>query len=417
MKRKLRYAAVILLLLPLLGCSDIGRTGPGNSDPPQPVPMGPLTAAEKAIVNSGNTFGFKLFVSLNKTSAGQNLFVCPLSVSMALGMTLNGAKGPTRDAMQATLGFAGMTQQDINRSYQGLSALLTGLDPKVRMQIANSIWYRPALIVEDTFKNVNMTYFNAEVNSIDFTNPSAALTINGWVDRNTNGRITQVVQPPIPDGIMMYLINAVYFKGSWTYRYDTKETKDDFFTLSDGSKSSCKMMAQKDTVPYFMQNGVQVIDLPYGNAGFSMTVILPPPGVDIDGFVSSLTQEQWNLWTAHLEKKEVSVYMPKFRITWRESLKDVLSNMGMAVAFSDGADFTGIDRRGSLAVSDVVHVTFVQVDEEGTEAAGVTVVGVTVTSVGAGPIVMRLDRPFIYALRENQSGTILFIGKLAIPGW
>jgi len=418
MKRKLIHAAAILTVLSIAGCSDIGRTGPGSSDPTQPAPPSPLTAAQKAIVSADNSFGFKLFVSLNKKSTRQNLFICPLSVSMALGMTMNGANGSTRDAMQETLGFAGVTQEDINRSYAGLSALLTGLDPTVQMQIANSIWYRPTLIVEDAFKTVNMTYFNAEVNSIDFSNPSAPQTINGWVDKNTNGRITSVVPAPIPDGIVMYLINAVYFKGTWTYRYDPKETRDDYFASADGSENPCRMMAQTDTVPYFSENGVQGIDLPYGKAGFSMTVILPPAGVDIDNFVSGLTQEQWNRWMAKLVRKAVTINMPRFRINWRQSLTDVLSAMGMSVVFSDGADFTGIDRRGSLAVSDVLHVTFVQVDEEGTEAAGVTVIGMMATAVREdGPAFMRLNRPFIFALRENQTGTILFIGKVALPSW
>jgi serpin B len=178
------------------------------------------------------------------------------------------------------------------------------------------------------------------------------------------------------------------------------------------------MMAQTDTVPYFSENGVQGIDLPYGKAGFSMTVILPPAGVDIDNVVSGLTREQWNGWTAKLVRKAVTINMPRFRINWRQSLTDVLSSMGMSLVFSDGADFTGIDRRGSLAVSDVLHVTFVQVDEEGTEAAGVTVIGMTATAVREdGPAFMRLNRPFIFALRENQTGTILFIGKVALPSW
>jgi serine protease inhibitor len=411
MRRIFSYAAITLSILLFARCSDTGTTGPGT------IQERPLTNAEKAIVSADNAFSFKLLVSLNKNAAGKNLFICPLSVSMALGMTLNGANGPTKDAMKATLGFTGLTQDDINQSYATLAALLTGLDPKVQMQIANSIWYRPTLIVENAFKQVNMTYFNAEVNSIDFADPSAPLTINGWVDSKTNGRITNVVPPTIPDYIVMYLINAVYFKGSWTYRFDPNYTKDDAFFLTDGSKSTCSMMAQKDTVPYFVQNGVQGIDLPYGNAGFSMTVILPPPGVNVDDFVAGLTQDQWNLWTASLSKREVSVYMPKFRITWRNSLREVLSAMGMGVAFSDAADFTGIDKRGFLAISDVLHVTFVQVDEEGTEAAGVTVIGMSATAVGVNPAIMRLDRPFIYAIRENQSGTILFIGKLALPSW
>jgi len=417
MRRSLRFAALFFLGFPLAGCSDIGSTGPRVIDPPQAGPMRPLTSAEKAVVGADNAFGFRLFVSLNQAAPGENLFICPLSAGMALGMALNGAAGSTREAMQTTMGFTGMSQEEINRSCQGLASALTGLDPLVRMQIANSIWYRPGLAVEDTFKNLNKVYFNAEVNAVDFTSSTAPRTINGWAEENTNGRITNVVPDPIPPDVVMYLINAVYFKGSWTYRFDSTITRDDYFTASGGSRVPCKMMAQSDTVPYFSLNGVQGIDLPYGSAGFSMTVILPPSGADIDGFVAGLTQDGWNSWTAQLKKQPVILQMPRFRIAWRQDLKDVLSVLGMEIAFSDGADFSGIDRRDHLRFSGVLHSTFVQVDEEGTEAAGVTVIGVFGTVIGhkdTTPL-MRLDRPFIFAIRERQSGTILFIGKLAIP--
>jgi len=418
MTRTLSLAALALFSAAFFGCRDEG--GLSSADHGTPVPPGPLSAQEKAVVSAGNDFGFRLFVGLNPEYAGQNVFVSPLSVSMALGMTMNGARGATKTAMATTLGFGGMAQEDINRSYSGISALLTVLDPTVQMQIANSIWYRPTLNVLDSFKTVNMTYFNAEVNSIDFSSPSSADIINGWVSQHTAGKITSIISPPISPAVMMYLINAIYFKGSWTYRYDPQYTKADQFTRDDGSQMTCSMMSQMDTIPYCASGGVQVVDIPYGSGSFSMTVVLPPPGVNIDAFVGSLTQAQWDGWIAGLSRRAVALWMPKFKIEYgAASLARTLGALGMSIAFSPGADFTGIDARGSLAISDVLHKTFVQVDEEGTEAAAVTVVIVVGTVVGGekGPVYLKLNRPFLYAIREHATGSLVFIGKLAFPEW
>jgi serpin B len=407
--------ALLLLLFP--GCSDFGTTTPQEKSPDGQAKSRPLSAAEQGIVKAGNAFGFHLLSALNSETAGKNLFISPLSVSMALGMTFNGANGSTRKAMQQTLQFAGMSEEEINRSYASVMLLLTQLDPKVKLQVANSIWHRPTLVVEEAFRTINRQYFNAEVSSIDFASPAAAPTINSWVDKSTNGKITRIVPAPIPPEVVMYLINAGYFKGTWTYRFETKDTRDEPFTLPDGSQKICKMMSQTVNVPYFVQEGVQGIDLPYGNALFSLTVLLPPAGVTIDNFIAGLTEQQWDSYLAQASSKEVSLFMPKFKLEYETSLRAVLSALGMAVAFSDSADFTRIDRRGSLSISEVKHKTFVQLDEEGTEAAAVTSVGIVVTSVGGGPLVLRLDRPFLYVIRERQTGTILFMGKMAEPAF
>ena len=419
MRRIFSFAAPAILAVTFAACTDSGTTPTGGQDPL--VPPVALPPAEKAVVQAGNDFSFRLLVELNKEYAGQNVFISPLSVSMALGMTMNGARGATQSAMATTLGFGTLAQDDINRSYGSLTTLLTGLDPTVNMQIANAIWYRPSLVVVDSFRTVNMTYFNAEVNSVDFSIPTAADVINNWVSQHTYGKITKIVTPPIPADVMMYLINAVYFKGSWTYRYDPQYTKTDQFTRDDGSQATCSMMSQTDTIPYFAAGGVQVADIPYGSGSFSMTVVLPPPGVSIDAFVGSLTQAQWNSWISGLSRKAVALWMPKFKIQYgAASLVNTLKALGMGIAFSGSADFTGIDTRGSLAISDVLHKTFVQVDEVGTEAAAVTVVIIRATVAIGGqedPIMLRLNRPFIYAIREHATGSLVFVGKLASPEW
>jgi serine protease inhibitor len=406
-----RYFFISVLLILSLGCKDLG-----TSSDEQRIPSRPLTSTEKAIVASDNSFGFKLFAAVNAGETGKSVFISPLSVSMALGMTLNGANGTTKDAMVQTLEFAGMSQTDINSSYKSLIGLLTNLDPKVKFQIANSIWHRPELNVEQAFKDVNKQNFNAEVNSLNFSDANAAKTINSWVDRSTNGKITEIVPDPIPPELVMYLINAIYFKGTWTYQFDPNSTRDEYFTLIDGSKTSCKMMSQKITAKYFTETGMQAVDLPYGDAGFSMTILLPSAGTPIDAFAGRLTQQQWTDWSGRFANVEGDIFLPKFKFEYDKTLNDMLSSMGMAVAFSRrDADFTNIDKRGGLFISEVRHKTFVQVDEEGTEAAAVTSVGVGATSVGGNTFVMRIDRPFIFLIRENQSGTILFIGKIIEP--
>lgn len=401
---------VIACLVTSFSCRDTGTSSSGDR-----IPMRPLTSVEQSLVSADNTFGFNLLASVNKTEGGKDVFVSPVSVSVALGMTLNGANAATRDSMAKVLGFAGLTQTDINAGYRSLIDLLRGIDPNVKFQIANSIWYRPDLLVEQAFKDVNKQYFDAQISSIDFGAATAPATINTWVEQNTNGKIKEIVPDPIPRDMVMYLINAMYFKGSWKYRFDPNQTKDDFFTLVDGSQAPCKMMSIKATVPYFADSQLQAVDLPYGDAGYSMTILLPKAGAKIDEFVGNLTQQEWNRISDGLTKLEGDIFIPKFKLEYAKKLNDMLKAMGMSVAFSPGlADFTGIDRRGGLFISEVQHKTFVQVDEEGTEAAGVTSVGVGRTSIG-DTFVMKVNRPFVFVIRENVSGTILFIGKIVQP--
>jgi serine protease inhibitor len=411
MMRKSTVILGWLAILVTVGCKDLG-----TSSDQQRVPPRPLTSQEQAIVSADNAFGFKLLNTVNQGEAGKNVFISPVSVSMALGMTLNGAVGATRDSMAWTLECAGLTQTDINTSYKSLIALLTGLDPKVQFKIANSIWYRPDLEVEEDFKSVNREYFDAEVNQIDFGDAGAAGTINSWVDRSTNGKIKKIVPDPIPREIVMYLINAIYFKGTWTYRFDAGLTRDDTFELHGGSTTPCRIMYQKGKFRYLETDQLQAVDLPYGDAGFSMTILLPKAGIGIDQFLADVSGERWSEWTGALTETEGEIFLPKFTLEYEKNLNDVLKAMGMAIAFApDIADFTRIDKRGGLFISEVMHKTFVQVDEEGTEAAAATSVGIGRTSIG-DQFVMRVDRPFVFAIRENHSGTILFIGKITDPG-
>lgn len=397
-----------LLMVSLSSCSDFGTNGSQDIVLPRP-----LTSLEKQTISSANEFSFKLLSGNNTDETTKNVFISPLSISMALGMTFNGANGTTKDAMQQTLEFRGLTPDEINQSYKGILELLINLDTKVQLMVANSIWYRPTLNVEQEFISTNKKYFNAEVARIDFGDPNASNTINSWVEKSTKGKITNIVPATIPSDAMMYLINAIYFKGDWKYKFSRDATRDDLFTTVGGDKKPVRMMYQKGDFAYLRSDRVAIVDLPYGGSAFSMTILLPEIGIDIDAFTAQLTSEKWVAWVAGLQVMEGEIFLPKFKIEYEKSLKHVLARLGMEIAFTETADFTNIDRRGNLYITEVKHKSFVQVDEEGTTAAAATSVEISVTSMRG--FVFRVDRPFIFVIRENLTGTIVFMGKITDP--
>jgi len=366
------------------------------------------------LISSDNIFGIKLFKEINSTDKDKNIFISPLSVAFALGMTYNGAKGTTQEAMQTALELTGLTLEEVNESYKSLMELLLNLDRKVILSIANSIWYRQEFEVEQNFIDLNTTYFNAEVTKMDFMDPNAPAIINNWVSNYTSGKIKEVIDFIDPLTVM-YLINAIYFKGSWTYQFDPKFTRDDNFNLTDGSQKSCRMMGHGGEFHYFENDNFQVVDLPYHVGNYSMTVFLPKPEIALDDFITQITPENWNSWINSLSMMEGDVNLPKFKLSYEVELNDILAALGMGVAFvPEQADFSGINATADLFLSGVLHKTYVDVNEEGTEAAAVTVVTVGTSSI-SDSFYFRADRPFLYAIRETNSGAILFIGKIIEP--
>jgi serine protease inhibitor len=330
---------------------------------------------------------------------------------MALGMTYNGAVGATYEAMQETLELQGLSLDDVNQSYRSLIDLLAGLDPTVEWLLGNSIWYREGFAVEPEFLEVNQHYFDAEVAALDFASPDAAPTINNWVSEKTNGRIEEIVEDPISRDIVMFLINAIYFKADWTVQFDPDLTVDRPFTLADGSQKQVPMMTYPDVVEvgYFSDQEVEALDLPYGGGAYSMTILLPAQAGDIGALVESLDAECWAGIVAGLATSELNVVMPKFTLEYELLMNDVLEALGMEIAFTPAADFSKI--APGIWIYYVKHKTFVDVYEEGTEAAAVTVV-----AMGRGaPAVVQVDRPFLFVIRENFSGTILFMGLIMDP--
>ncbi len=373
-----------------------------------------LSVAEAHLIEADNRFAFKLFREITaQEKPDKNIFISPLSVAMALGMTYNGAAGTTQEAMQRTLELEGMTLQEVNESYRSVIDLLAELDPRVEFLLANSIWYREKLTPRQEFLDVNRRYFDAEVSGLDFADPGAAETINSWVDENTRGKITKIVPATIPPYVVMYLINAIYFKGDWTYQFDKNQTRDAAFTLADGSETTVKMMSRESEHPVqvFSDENVQVVDLPYGGKAYSMTIVLPLTPQGIHALAGDLTQESWDRWLAGLDSTSLFVSVPKFTLEYEINLNDVLVALGMGEAFTGGADFSRMYEGGGVWIDEVKHKSFVDVNEEGTEAAAVT----SVRMIESAPPVIYVDRPFLFAIREDYSGTILFMGRMMDP--
>ena len=409
------YTLPALLLAIGLFASGCTLMEPDEDD--RPIELRPLTSAEQQISEADNRFGLKLFRALSEDERDANLFISPLSISMALGMTLNGADGETYEAMQKTLELAGLSEEEINTSYQSLIELLTNLDRKVVFEIANSIWYRQGFAVEPPFIDASQTYFDAAIREMDFNSPAAVQAINGWVEEQTHGKIDEIIDE-IGGEIVMFLINAIYFKGTWTYEFDESDTRDEPFTQHDGTDVQVPMMRQEADLPYFETEAFQAIDLPYGDSLFSMTVLLPREGHDVDDLAAELEPEQWNDWVARFRTQEIDLRLPRFKLEYEKELNDVLKALGMEVAFDPyQANFSRINepkrtgRTDSLYIGYVKHKTFVEVNEEGTEAAAVTVVAIAVASAPVVPA-LHVNRPFVFAIRERHSGTILFIGKV-----
>jgi serine protease inhibitor len=363
-------------------------------------------------VESANRFGFELFFQVIAQSDGGNVFISPLSVSLALGMTANGARNDTETAMHTTLGYSGLSTAAINEGYRGLIDYLVNLDPKVTMEIANSIWYRQGFEVLQEFIDINQTFFDAVVRALDFSDPAAADTMNAWVADKTHHKIEEIIDPPISGDTVMFLINAIYFKGTWTYQFDPKDTADDTFHAPGGDRA-VKMMHLHGDLSYQQTADFQAVDLPYGHELFSMTVFLPAGGQSVDDLAAKLTSANWAAWMGGFATEEVDLSMPRFELEYELVLNDVLIALGMGAAFAGTADFTGINPAGGLFISMVKHKAYVKVNEEGTEAAAVT--SVEMSKGSSISITMRIDQPFLFVIHDKHSKAMLFMGKIVDP--
>ena len=403
-------------LLALAACGD-----PGGPDGPPPLLSAlprELSLSERRIAAGASAFAFELVRQVASTLPDDsNAVLSPISASLALGMTLNGAAGDTHDSMRTALGLDGVGDAEINEGYRDLIALLRGLDRHTEIQLANSIWGHTGLAVRPEFSILSREFFGAEVRALDFADPATLEAINGWVDEATRGRIPRLLNEIRQDEIL-FLINATYFKGRWRESFDPANTQTAPFHGADGIERSARFMAQEATLRYAEAPGWQAVDLLYGNGAFAMTVVLPAAGSSARALLGSLDAAGWDSLVSQFHEATVRLALPRFRFDYARPLKNDLSRLGMGIAFDPTrADLSRLADVGPerLYVSRVEQKTFVEVNEEGTEAAAATSVGIGVTSA---PLVyeVTVDRPFVFAIRERFSGTLLFLGLMNAVG-
>ncbi len=400
-------AGLFTLATMLAGC---GEDLIGPADPITRLPRA-LSAAEVEIIAAGNTFARDLLGQVHAAAPDSTVFLSPLSVSMALGMTMNGAGGETRSQMHEMLGFGGLSMQEVNASYRDLMALLGTLDPRVEIGIANAAFHRNDFTMKPVFVQTLDDYFDAHVEALDFANPAATETMNAWVRAQTANRIDNVVEPPIDPNLLLFLMNAVYFNGDWTTSFDPEESYDGPFSGPAGA-ATVRYMTKEDSIGYRTTDTWEAVELPYGGGAFSMVLALPRSANDLADVVADMD----DLLDAEADWPQTSVtlHMPKIELEWERLLNDDLEALGMEYAFDDRADFSGITEDIDLVVHFVKQNTFLSVDEVGTEAAAVTVVGIGPTCA-CGPPEFRADRPFFMAIRERLSGAVLFAGLIVEP--
>ncbi len=408
MKRKFPLFIALCVVFASFNSCDSDDAGKKLGKLPDPEPI-ELRLAEK--VETDNSFAFDLLKTTCASTKEKNIFISPLSMSMALNMVLNGAKGETADEMFDALRAKGYSLDDINEYSKSLLDALPTVDPSTQLNIANSIWHKRGLHLNDIFLSTLKPNYQAKINELDFSSPEAVKAINNWCSEQTNGKIKEIVKN-IPENMMMYLINAIYFKGIWASQFDKKNTKKENFYSDEGISYQVDMMNQTEDFNYSYDDIGAYLELPYGNKAFSMIVMLPQEGKTTDDIINNLNSEYWNQKIEYLSTCKVNLSLPRFKAECKyEMHKEILPEMGMKLPFSDSANFSGMSDN-SLQISEVIHKTFVEVNEEGTEAAAVTSIGMIETALPT-PIDYKVDRPFLFAIRENSTGVILFIGKMA----
>ena len=403
---KLYMPAIIVAALCVATSCDKGGSGKN----------GPLAKAKPIVLElpakmaTDNSFALDIFKTTCAEEEG-NAFISPLSISMALNMVVNGARGETKEQMLEALRAGDYTLDEINSYSQELRKALLAVDPSTVINIANSIWYRNGYSVNPDFISTNKSYYEAEVRGLDFSSPDAVKTINGWCSQKTHGRIDKIVEEISPD-MVMYLINAVYFKGIWVSPFDKKNTSKHDFTNAEGQTRQVDMMRQKEHFNYGSDEDAAYLELPYGNEAFSMLLVLPRADKTTGDVVAKLDNAYWNEIQERMADTEVNLGLPRLKVECEFKLhEEILPRMGMVIPFQPfDADFSGIGG-GNLTISEVIHKTFLEINEEGTEAAAVTSVGMEVTYAPV-PVDFVVNRPFLLAIKENSTGVILFMGRI-----
>jgi serine protease inhibitor len=391
----------------MLACTD-DKTVTPNEVHPVVIP--------EAIAAGTTDFAFDFFKNLQETQpTTDNLFVSPLGLHMALGMLLNGADGGTASEVLKSLKMEGVDLVTLNNTYKTLITDMPKADSKVEFQLANSIWAKEGIQLESVYSGLLKNSFNAEINTLPFDN-NAIKRINQWASDNTNGKIDKVIEEIDPD-LVLFLMNAIYFKGDWQSKFDKNDTKDTPFKLENGTNKNVKMMFQKSDFKLANTETYGALQMPYANGQFNITLILPKNSQEIGTVMNTLNLQTWNdLQKNKFNEFGVKVGLPRFKFKGKVDLNNTLSKMGFMKMFSDAAEFGKITKSAALKVDFVKQDSYLGIDEKGTEAAAVTTIGFETTSVGPGSTPEFIcDRPFGLIISENTSNTVLFMGRIMNP--
>ena len=422
MKKALVSALIVSLVLPLIACDQPTGGELLMSDKPRETAPD-VSEADLALLIEGNSaFAFELYQALRESEG--NLFYSPHSISLALAMTYAGARGQTAEQMAATIQFL-LEQERLHPAFNRLDVELAqrgeGAEGKdgegFRLNIVNAIWGQKDYSFLPAFLDVLAENYGAGLRILDFTNETekSRLAINNWVSEETEGRIKDLIpQGAIDAWTRLVLTNAIYFNAAWEYPFDEDVTADGSFYLLDGGQVTVPMMKQTESFGYTDGEGYQAVELPYDGGELSMVILIPEAG-KFQAFEQGLEAEQVYAVINGLQPASVILTMPEFEFDSEFSLKDSLTDMGMPIAFSADADFSGMTGNRDLFISDVVHKAFVAVDEAGTEAAAATAVIMPGSAAPEPPLEVTIDRPFIFLIGDIETGAILFVGRVLNP--
>ncbi|MGG0670964.1 serpin family protein [Lederbergia citrisecunda] len=413
MKRKITASLVgMSLMLSMTGCGT--STDQNSLQISKGVEFGEMDY--ETIVEPNNELGFNLLKEIETDDDG-NLFISPTSLLMALAMVYNGADGVTKEEIAKALQMEGINPMVLNQANASFMTMLNKDNDAIQLQVANSIWLNEEYHFQEEFSKRMNDYFNAKIEEIDITSNDTPKRINDWVEKATNGKIDKMVDAPLDDDLVAMLLNAIYFKGDWKYPFDEKETEDKTFYLNDGNEIGVPFMKLQKDLLYMANSEYQAIQLPYGDGEMSMTVILPNEGVGLEEFQSTLSSGKWEEVQSGMKSMKGTILLPKFKMSYETELNDALEALGMPRAFTDKADFSKmVEGDASLFISKVKQKTYIDVNEEGAEAAAVT--GVQMDTASAppdDPFVMDVNRPFFLAITDGETGAVLFLGVIANP--
>jgi serine protease inhibitor len=415
MKKNMSVVVFVFLILLMNSCAK------NHITPDQKTNIIILPPDGTSVILASNEFAFDFFrATLQNDSDQNNKLISPLSIYLALSMVYNGADHATKESMEAALRLKGIDIKSLNDLCNTLITSLPDEDNRVQLSIANSIWYRQNNYQPfPAFLNTVQNDYIASIRPLNFDDPNAVTTINKWVSDKTNQKIPSVLQSISPDDLM-FLINAIYFNGSWKYAFKPSNTTNDVFYLSDGTTKTTPFMKQKISTKIFADNSFEMIELPYGGGNsFSMYLLQPVnQQQSLESFALSLNENILKDAINKMDSLSMDVQIPKWEYAYEiQNMKPELSKLGMGIAFSDLADFSKIydPAQVNVHISKAIHKAYIKVNEEGTEAAAVTVIGTGYTTSIPSLPVFKLDHPFLYTIVEKQTGAVLFLGIVNDP--